>query len=465
MKRNAGMKQEPSARTANFDEVSRGLSAEQAIEEASRCLKCKNPLCVKGCPVEVDIPKFIALIRDNRVDEALASIKEKNSLPAVCGRVCPQENQCEKHCILAKKGVPIAIGLLERYAADCGAGNKDVGDAVKAQAGRKNGTRVAVIGSGPAGLTAAADLALMGYDVTIFESLHEAGGVLRYGIPEFRLPKGIVDKEIEYIQSLGVKLEVNVAVGQTITLEELWLEGFKAVFIGTGAGLPHFLGIPGENLGGVYSANEFLTRVNLMKAYKFPEFDTPVKIGNRVCVFGAGNVAMDAARTAARLGAETVTIVYRRSMDEVPARAEEVENALEEGIVFQCLSNPVRITGGDRGEVTGVECLKMELGEPDESGRRSPHPIPGSEYTIPADTVIVAVGQGPNPILIRSAKDLKLNRKGYIEVDSSTGATNIEGVFAGGDIVTGAATVIAAMGSGKLAAQSIDRYLKGMPVS
>lgn len=453
-KRVEAVKQDPKVRATNFDEVNHGLTREQALTEAARCLQCRKPLCMQGCPVEVPIPRFIGALRKGNVEEALAIIKEKNSLPAVCGRVCPQENQCEKHCVLGRKSEPIAIGLLERYVADHAEKNGAAPASVTS-----NGMKVAIIGSGPAGLTAAADLALRGFNVTVFESLHEAGGVLRYGIPEFRLPKSIVNAEVDYIKSLGVKFEMNVAVGQTVTLDQLWAEGYKAIFAGTGAGLPYFLGIPGENASGVYSANEFLTRVNLMKAYKFPEYDTPVRVGKNVCVFGAGNVAMDAARTAIRLGAQTVSIVYRRSMKEMPARAEEVENAQEEGVTFECLANPVRILDGEKGEVVAVVCQRMELGEPDASGRRAPVPVPNSEFVIPADTVVVAVGQGPNPVLVRNAGSLKLNRKGYIEADEQTGATSIPGFYAGGDIVTGAATVIAAMGSGKRAADSIQKYL------
>lgn len=457
-KRSIPMKQDPSTRISNFEEVNQGFTKEQALSEAARCLQCKKPACMRGCPVEVPIPKFISLLRQNEVDTALATIKEKNSLPAVCGRVCPQEQQCEKECVLGRKGEPIAIGLLERYVADHATTSTPTNSATPSTASHK----VAVIGSGPASLTAAADLALLDYQVTVFETLHQAGGVLCYGIPEFRLPKSIVNREIDYIKSLGVNIELNVCVGQTLTLEDLWQDGYQAVFIGTGAGLPHFLGIPGEALGGIYSANEFLTRVNLMKAYKFPEYDTPIRIGERVSIFGAGNVAMDAARTALRLGAKEVTIVYRRSMAEIPARAEEVENAQEEGVAFSCLTSPLRFIGDDNGYVKAVECQRMQLGEPDSSGRRRPIPIPNTEFTLPTDTVVIAVGQGPNPILTKSSKELSLNKAGYIVVDGESGATNIPGVYAGGDIVTGAATVISAMGSGKRAARSIDAYLKSL---
>jgi glutamate synthase (NADPH/NADH) small chain len=449
-------KQEPHIRVTNFDEVNQGLTMEQALSEAERCLQCKRPACMKGCPVEVPITRFVGALREGQIDNALKIIKEKNSLPGVCGRVCPQEHQCEGLCVLGKKGQPIAIGLLERFVADHADKRKATPPRVSSM-----GIKVAVIGSGPAGLTAAADLGLRGYDVTVFECLHEPGGVLRYGIPEFRLPKSVVDDEVEYIKSLGVQFEMNVAVGQTITLDQLWDEGYQAIFAGTGAGLPYFLGIPGENSAGVYSANEFLTRVNLMKAYRFPEYDTPVRVGGDFCVVGGGNVAMDAARTALRLGADRVSIVYRRSMDEMPARAEEVENAAEEGVIFECLASPVRVLASEKGEVTSLVCQRMALGEPDASGRRTPVPIPDSEFTLSADTVVVAIGQGPNQVLIRNIGAVKLNRRGYIEVVEETGATNVPGFYAGGDIVTGAATVIAAMGAGKRAAKAIDIYLQG----
>ncbi len=449
-------KQDPQLRRENFNEVALGFTSAQAQTEAQRCLNCKKPLCVQGCPVEIDIPRFIKLLAEGDPEAALAKIKEKNSLPAICGRVCPQENQCEKLCILGKKGEPIAIGALERYCADWGRAHQSGEQLpeVKATKGK-----VAVVGSGPAGLTAAADLAQMGYQVTVFESLHAPGGVLRYGIPEFRLPKEIVDYEVKYLEKLGVEIKTNFLIGKTLTLKELFDQGYQAIFIGTGAGLPYFLGIPGENLNGVYSANEFLTRVNLMKAYKFPEYDTPICLGQRVAVVGAGNVAMDAARTALRLGAEEVSIVYRRSREEMPARLEEIENAEEEGIIFRLLTNPVRLEGNETGDVTAMICQKMELGEPDASGRRRPVPIPGSEFALPVDTVVVAIGQGPNPILLQGTEGLALNKRGYIEVDPETLMTSIPGVFAGGDIVTGAATVIAAMGAGKKAARAIDRYL------
>ncbi|HHY46548.1 MAG TPA: NADPH-dependent glutamate synthase [Firmicutes bacterium] len=469
-------KQEPRERIRNFSEVALGYSEEDAIREASRCINCPKRPCVSGCPVEVDIPSFIGLIRDGRFAEAARKIKEKNSLPAICGRVCPQETQCEAQCTLGKKGEPVAIGALERFAADFERAHSGISlpgglDTGGPHAGRSNmvgscpgdgsgGLKVAVVGSGPAGLTCAADLAKMGYKVTIFESLHSAGGVLRYGIPEFRLPKAILEEEIAYVRALGVELRLNVLIGQTYSLDDLFRAGYKAIFLGTGAGLPHFLGIPGENLNGVYSANEFLTRANLMKAYLFPDYVTPIKVGRRVAVVGAGNVAMDAARVALRLGAEEVTIVYRRSRAEMPARREEVENAEEEGVRFALLTNPIRVLGDEKGWVTGLECIRMELGEPDESGRRRPVPIKGSEFIMGVDTMISAIGTDPNPLLPRLTPGLATGRHGNLVADPETGATSIPGVFAGGDIVTGSATVIAAMGAGKVAARGIDRYLR-----
>lgn len=449
-------KQDPKARGKNFEEVALGYTPEQALAEASRCLNCKKPFCVQGCPVEVSIPEFIAKIKEGDYLGAAAKIKEKNSLPAICGRVCPQETQCESLCVLGKKGEPVAIGALERFVAD-----REAAEAKgKPAAIKKVNCKAAVIGAGPAGLTCAADLALQGFEVTIFESLHEAGGVLQYGIPQFRLPKNIVNREVDYIKSLGVRIETSVLVGQTITIEELKAQGYDTFFIGTGAGLPYFLNIPGENLNGVYSANEFLTRVNLMKAYRFPDYDTPVRVGERVAVVGGGNVAMDAARTSLRLGAKEVYIVYRRSRAELPARHEEIENAEEEGIIFKLLNNPTRIIGNDQGEVTAIECIRMELGEPDASGRRKPVPVPDSEFQFPVDNVIVAIGQGPNPILLRNTPGLTLNKRGYIEADPETLETSMPGVFAGGDIVTGAATVIAAMGAGKKAARQMVEYCR-----
>ncbi|WP_256622601.1 NADPH-dependent glutamate synthase [Methanolobus chelungpuianus] len=446
--------QDAKERTRNFDEVALGYTEEQAIAEASRCLECRNPKCVQGCPVEIDIPGFIAQMKAGDFDEAIATIKLTNSLPAVCGRVCPQEVQCEELCVLAKKGEPVAIGRLERFCADHER-KKGVAAPVRAQS---TGKRVAVVGAGPASLTAAADLAKEGHAVTMFEALHDTGGVLTYGIPEFRLPKSIVRDEVEYIKQLGVDVKVDYIIGKIKTLEEL-KNDFDAVFLGTGAGLPKFMGIEGENLNGVYSANEFLTRVNLMKAYRFPDYSTPIKRGKHVIVVGGGNVAMDAARSALRLGAEEVSIVYRRGEDELPARKEEVENAKEEGIIFRLLTNPVRILQGDNMTVKGVECIRMELGEPDESGRRSPVPKAGSEHVIDADIVIIAIGTSPNPMILSGSDGLKVSPRGTIVVDESA-KTSIGNVCAGGDAVTGAATVISAMGAGKLAAQTINDYLR-----
>lgn len=452
-------KQDPRERIRNFNEVALGYPADVAVEEAKRCIGCPKRPCVAGCPVEVDIPSFVKLIAEGKFVEAARKIKEKNSLPAICGRVCPQETQCEERCTLGKKGKPVAIGALERFAADYERASGTQAASEPAPASGAAG-RVAVVGSGPAGLTCAADLAKMGYSVVLFESLHSTGGVLRYGIPEFRLPKAIVDEEVEYVKSLGVEIRVNTLVGKTVSVDELFRDGFDAIFLGTGAGLPHFLGIPGENLNGVYSANEFLTRSNLMKAYLFPEYDTPIWVGKRVAVVGAGNVAMDAARTALRLGAEKVTIVYRRSRAEMPARLEEIENAEEEGVEFMLLTNPIRVLGDERGWVRGMECIRMELGDPDESGRRRPVPVPGSEFVIDIDTMISAVGTDPNPLLVRGVPGLELGRHGNVIVNEETGETSVPGVFAGGDIVTGSATVIAAMGAGKLAARGIDKFIR-----
>lgn len=454
-------KQHPHERVKNFNEVALGLTEEEAVAEAARCLQCKKPFCVTGCPVEIDIPRFLLAVKERRFYDAAAILRERNSLPAITGRVCPQEDQCEKECVLAKKGRAIDIGGIERFVADWEARQTKIstgGSGAKSPAAK--GLKVAVIGSGPAGLTCAADLAKMGYAVTIFESLHKAGGVLEYGIPNFRLPKEIIAREVGYIKSLGVQVEVNILVGKTISLGQLRSQGFKAFFVATGAGLPHFLGIPGENLNGVYSANEFLTRVNLMKAYLFPKYDTPVKTGKNILVIGGGNVAMDAARSAKRLGAEHVKIVYRRTESEMPARRDEIENAKEEGVEFEFLAAPVRIVGTEEGWVKELVCLRNKLGDPDSGGRRKPVPVPGSEFGIPADTVICAVGQDPNPIFVRSVKNLELHREGTIKADPQTGKTSIEDVFAGGDIVTGAATVILAMGAGKRAARAIDEYLK-----
>ena len=450
--------QAPEVRAHNFEEVALGYDEETAVAEAERCLHCKVPQCRKGCPVSVDIPAFIAKIKERDYDGAIAKIKETNSLPAVCGRVCPQENQCEKYCILAKKGEAVGIGRLERFAADRAMAEETEAAPVQAA---PNAQHVAVIGSGPSGLSCAGDLAKRGYKVTIFEALHKAGGVLSYGIPEFRLPKDqVVQKEIENIERLGVTIETDAVAGRLYTVDELLgEEGFDAVFIGTGAGLPRFQGIPGEELSGVYSANEFLTRCNLMKAYRFPEYATPIKVGETAAIVGGGNVAMDAARTALRLGAKKVYIVYRRSEAELPARAEEVAHAKEEGIDFRLLTNPVAIEGDKNGWVTSLRCICMELGEPDASGRRRPIPIEGSEFTLPVDTVIVAIGTGPNPIIAQTTPGLETTKRGNIAADEETGKTSKEGVFAGGDIVTGAATVILAMGAGRKAAAAIDAYL------
>ena len=440
-------------RTKDFFEVSLGLSEEQAIKEATRCLECKNPVCVKGCPVEIDIPAFIKLIKEKKVKEALSKIKEKNNLPAICGRVCPQEEQCEKECILSKKNIPINIGALERYASDFGEAQTKPSTQPK-----KHSVKVAVVGSGPAGLTAAADLAKMGYAVTLFESLHLAGGVLSYGIPEFRLPKKIVKSELEYISSLGVEIKTNVLIGKTLTIDDLFKQGFKSIFLGAGAGLPQFLNIVGENAPSVYSANEFLTRINLMKAYEFPKVPTPVEVGDKVAVVGAGNVALDCCRCAIRLGKDA-TLVYRRSEVEMPAREDEIENAKEEGLVFKLLTQPKEIILNEKGRPKALKCIKMQLGEPDSSGRRRPVEIPDSEFEIPVDTVVVAIGQRPNPLIYKSTPNLKTNPQGTIWVDENL-MTSIPGVFAGGDITTGAATVISAMGAGKKAARTINKYVQ-----
>ena len=448
--------QDPQRRARNFDEVPLGYSPEQARKEADRCLMCKEPKCIAGCPVNVDIPGFIELVTQGDFAAAARKIKQTNALPAVCGRVCPQETQCEERCVLAKKFEPVAVGRLERFVADYEREN-DLVELPERQPA--NGKKVAVIGCGPSGLTVAGDLILLGYDVTIFEAFHKPGGVLMYGIPEFRLPKGIVEKEVGYLARLGVNIELNQIVGQTVTIDELFDEqGFQAAFIGVGAGLPMFMGVKGEDLGGVYSANEYLTRANLMKAYLFPEYDTPVVQGSRVCVIGGGNVAMDSARTALRLGAEEVYIVYRRSRTELPARGEEIHHAEEEGVIFKLLTNPIAFSGDDRGMVRSMTCLRMELGEPDASGRGRPVPIEGSEFTIETDLIIVAIGAGPNPLLTKATAGLDLNRWGYVEAEAS-GRTTKPGVWAGGDIVTGSATVIEAMGAGRVVAADIHQYL------
>ncbi|MGA3173049.1 MAG: bifunctional dihydroorotate dehydrogenase B NAD binding subunit/NADPH-dependent glutamate synthase [Syntrophorhabdales bacterium] len=456
-KRERMPEQEPKLRIQNFNEVALGYTRENALREAARCLGCKKPSCVEGCPVAVQIPQFIGKIKEGDFMGAIRTIKETNSLPAVCGRVCPQESQCESKCVVGKKGQPIAVGRLERFVADY---ELAAGDVRTPEKPKPTGKRVAVIGAGPAGLTVAGELAKMGHDVTIFEALHKAGGVLVYGIPEFRLPKAIVQREVDYVQKLGVTIKTNKIIGQTATVDELFAEGFDAIFVGTGAGLPYFLNIPGENLNGVYSANEFLTRANLMKAYLFPEYDTPIRMAKKVAVVGGGNVAMDSARVAKRLGADHVYLIYRRSRAEMPARAEEAHHAEEEGIDFRLLTNPIRIVGDDKNWVTGIECVKMELGEPDASGRRRPVEIKGSEHIIDVEVVIVAIGQGPNPILAQSTEGLELRKSGNIQADPETGKTSRKGVFAGGDIVTGAATVILAMGAGRKAAKAIDDYLK-----
>lgn len=448
--------QAPQERVHNFNEVPFGLNEEQAIAEASRCLQCKNPACVEGCPVNVNIPGFIKEIAAGNFLGAIEAIKETNSLPAVCGRVCPQETQCEELCILRKKFGAVAIGYLERFASDY---ERDRNLLPPAVPQTETGKKAAIIGSGPAGLTAAGELRKLGHDVTIFEAFHSPGGVLVYGIPEFRLPKDIVHYEINGLQKMGVKLVTNRVVGMSETLDDLLLQGFDSIFIGSGAGLPLFLNIPGENFIGVYTANEYLTRANLMKAYRFPEYDTPIIKGTNVAVFGGGNVAMDAARTAKRLGAENVYIIYRRTKAELPARAEEVHHAEEEGIVFKLLSNPLRFLGNDKGRLCGVECLRMELGEPDKSGRPRPVPVPGSEFTVDIDLAIIAIGNSPNPIIQRTTAGLEQTKWGTITVDEATMQTSKPGVFAGGDVVTGAATVILAMGAGRMAAQAMHRYM------
>jgi glutamate synthase (NADPH) small chain len=452
-------RQDPKARAANFSEVALGYDQEEAIKEANRCIQCKKRNCTAGCPVGVDIPEFIKALREGNLPESVRALKGKNSLPGICGRVCPQESQCESTCTLRKQGAPVAIGRLERFVADWELVNKDKLDNLFVLPA-PSGKNVAVVGSGPAGLTAAADLAKMGHHVTMFEALHVAGGVLMYGIPEFRLPKEIVQNEINYVKSLGVEIKLDSVIGKLVTVDELLSVGFDAAFLGTGAGLPIFMNIPGENLNGIYSANEFLTRVNLMKAYKFPEYDTPVKIGKNVAVIGGGNVAMDSARCALRLGAEKVYVAYRRSEEEMPARKEELENAKEEGIVFMLLTNPKCFIGNEQGSVKSMECHQMVLGEPDKSGRPRPVIKPGSEFMIDVDVVIVALGTTPNPLIVATTPGLQTFGNGMVVTDEVTGRTGKDKVWAGGDIVTGSATVISAMGAGKRAAQNIDMRLK-----
>lgn len=448
-------KQEPDVRAHNFDEVAQGYTMEMAMEEASRCIQCKKRNCVDGCPVNVQIPDFILALREGQMRDAARALKSDNALPGICGRVCPQESQCESVCTLAKKGAPIAIGRLERFVADW---EKAQAEKPKPEIAPPTGKKVAVVGSGPAGLTAAADLAKMGHKVTLFEALHVAGGVLMYGIPEFRLPKDIVQGEVEYVRSLGVEIVLNAVIGKVETVDEL-LADFDAAFLALGAGAPMFLNIPGENLNGIYSANEFLTRTNLMKAYLFPEYDTPIKVGKRVVVIGAGNVAMDSARCALRQGAEKVYVVYRRSRSEMPARLEELENAEEEGIIFKLLTNPKQFFGDEKGWVKSMECYEMELGEPDESGRRRPVKKEGSEFIMEVDTVVSALGTYPNPLVPSTTPDMDVSKKGTIVADEETGKTSKAKVWAGGDIVTGAATVISAMGAGKRAAAAIHQFL------
>ena len=455
LKKNEMPSQAPDVRNKNFLEVALGYTEEQALDEAQRCLHCKNKPCVAGCPVGIHIPDFIAKVAEGDFEGAYQIITQQSSLPAVCGRVCPQETQCEQKCVRGIKGEPVGIGRLERFVADWH--NKNVCEAPRKPA--PNGHKVAVIGSGPSGLTCAGDLAKKGYAVTVFEALHTAGGVLVYGIPEFRLPKDIVQKEIDGLKALGVDVQTNMVIGRVLSIDELLEQGYEAVFIGSGAGLPRFMNIPGENLKGVYSANEFLTRVNLMKAYQ-PGSDTPIEHAKRVAVVGGGNVAMDAARCAKRLGAEEVFIVYRRSEKELPARAEEVEHAKEEGIVFHLLNNPTQILGDENGNVKGMECIRMELGEPDASGRRRPVEVPGSEFTLDVDCVIMAIGTSPNPLIKSTTEGLETQKWGGIIVNEETGLTSREGVYAGGDAVTGAATVILAMGAGKTAATAINEYIQ-----
>jgi len=453
--------QPPEVRNKNFLEVSLGYTQELAQEEAARCIQCKNKPCIAGCPVMVKIPEFIQLVAEGKFEEAYQKVVETNSLPAVCGRVCPQETQCEELCVRGIKGEPVAIGRLERFVADAHMDEVERGKIIEERLiVKKSGKKVAVIGSGPAGLVCAADCAKMGHDVTIFEAFHTPGGVLVYGIPEFRLPKILVKSEIDSLKRLGVKIVTNMIIGKTLTIDDLKAEGFDAFFIGSGAGLPTFMNLPGENLNGVYTSNEFLTRINLMKAYLFPKYATPVNVGNNVAVVGGGNVAMDAARSAKRLGAENVYIIYRRGEEEMPARREEIHHAHEEGIIFKLLTNPIAIHGDDNGSVKSIECVEMELGEPDDSGRRRPVVKKGSNHIVDVETVIIAIGNSPNPLIPATTEGLEVNKWGCITVRTEEGLTSIDGVYAGGDVVTGAATVILAMGAGKSAAVAIDEYLK-----
>lgn len=453
--------QDPQKRARNYEEVALGYTEDMAINEAGRCIQCAKRPCVSGCPVDVDIPEFIEAIRKNNFAEAVSTIKRKNSLPGICGRVCPQESQCESLCTLEKKGAPIAIGRLERFVADWERNNK-IQKTTAANSPPSTGKKIAVIGTGPAGLTCASDLVRLGHKVTMFEALHVAGGVLMYGIPEFRLPKAIVQGEVDYVKSLGVEIRLDSVIGKVATIDELLNNNYNSIFLGTGAGLPMFLDIPGENFNGIYSANEFLTRTNLMKAYMFPKYDTPIIVGKRVAVIGGGNVAMDSARCALRLGADKVYIIYRRSKIELPARREEVENAEEEGIIFKLLTNPKQFIGNEKGWVKAMECYEMELGEPDASGRRRPIIKSGSEFTIDIDVAIIALGTTPNPLIAATTKGLETTRHGTVVADAETGKTVKDKVWAGGDIVTGAATVISAMGAGKKAAASINSYLQNI---
>ncbi|MBI5453224.1 MAG: NADPH-dependent glutamate synthase [Deltaproteobacteria bacterium] len=449
--------QDPHERVRNFYEVPYGFTPEQAIAEAKRCIQCKKPLCVGGCPVNIDIPWFIRLIAEGKFVEAAHKLKETNGLPAVCGRVCPQEDQCEKVCVVGKKADAVSIGRLERFAADY---EREHGEVTIPNIPKWTGKKAAVVGAGPAGLTVAGDLVKKGHKVTVFEALHTPGGVLMYGIPEFRLPKKIVQSEVEYLKRMGVEIVLNAVVGKLETIDELLANGYDAVFVGSGAGLPNFMNIPGENLSGVYSANEYLTRVNLMKAYQFPEYDTPVIRGRKVVVIGGGNTAMDSARTALRLCPEEVSIVYRRSREELPARVEEIHHGEEEGLKFKLLTNPKRFIGDHEGRLKALECVSMELGEPDESGRRRPVEMKGSEFTIEADVAIIAIGNGANPLVPQTTPDIKVNKWGNITVNPDNGRTSKEGVFSGGDIVRGGATVILAMGDGRRAADSMDEYMR-----